>query len=207
MEIVGSHDEKETICSTDGQYAGECGTVYSLSICPACRRVNLRSHDWGPWDDPYSGPVWTSLFPAPSRTPAALPTQVAKAFEAANRVRNVDPNAFAVLLGRVLDHVCQDRGAAGQSLNDRLNDLAAKGEIPQKLADMAQRLRDLRNVGAHAELGELTQAEIPVLDDLCRAILEYVYSAPDLVDRVKRRLDELRGKTPKQPVVAGGGSS
>lgn len=165
-----------------------------MAVCPACKQVNLRSLAWGPWDNEIDQPVWTSLYPAPSRTPAALPSQVAKAYEAANRVRNVDPNAFAVLLGRVLDHVCQDRGATGDTLHNRLNDLATKGEIPQKLADMAHRLRDLRNVGAHAELGELTKAEIPVLDDLCRAILEYVYSAPDLVERVKVRIDELRSK-------------
>ena len=46
----------------------------------------------------------------------------------------------------------------------------------------------------HAQLGELTEKEVPVLDALCRAILEYVYGAPDLVARVKARLDGLRGK-------------
>jgi len=125
--------------------------------------------------------------------PQALPKQVRAAYEAALRIRGIDPNAFAVLLGRVLDHVCQDRGAGGKTLNERLNELAARGEIPQNLADMAHRLRDLRNVGAHADLGELTATEIPILDDLCRAILEYVYSAPELISRVERRLNELRG--------------
>jgi hypothetical protein len=156
----------------------------------------LRSIDWGPWDDPLDDPCWDSLYPSPNQTPKALPKRVAKAYEAASRVRNIDPNAFAVLLGRVLDHVCEDRGATGKTLYNCLNDLATKGEIPQKLADMAHRLRDLRNVGAHANLGELTQTEIPILDDLCRAVLEYVYSAPELVARVNKRLDELRGTTP-----------
>jgi hypothetical protein len=126
-----------------------------------------------------------------------LPSKVAKAYEAAGRVKPVDPNAFAVLLGRVLEHVCEDRGAIGETLNERLGDLAQKGEIPRKLADMAHGLRNLRNVGAHATLGELTESEIPILDDLCRAILEYVYSAPALVARVQERLDGLRAKSPR----------
>jgi Domain of unknown function (DUF4145) len=63
-------------------------------------------------------------------------------------------------------------------LNKKLNDLAEKGEIPTKLVEVAHSLRKLRNFGAHASLGELTRDEIPILDDLCRAILEYVYNAP-----------------------------
>lgn len=60
---------------------------------------------------------------------------------------------------------------------------------------MAHGLRILRNVGAHADLGD-SPAEIPVLDALCSAVLEYVYSAPLLIDSVEKRLVKLTGKTP-----------
>jgi hypothetical protein len=45
----------------------------------------------------------------------------------------------------------------------------------------ARGLRQFRNVGAHAELGELTKEEAPILENLTRAILEYVSSAPLLI--------------------------
>ena len=73
-----------------------------------------------------------------------------------------------------------------------LNDLAGRGEIPPGLADIADSLRQLRNVGAHPVLGELTESEVPVLEDLTRAVLEYVYSAPDLAARAQRSLAALR---------------
>ncbi|GCC11084.1 hypothetical protein IPdc08_01131 [archaeon] len=60
---------------------------------------------------------------------------------------------------------------------------------------IAQSLRLFRNVWAHADLGELTENEIPFLDDLSRAILEYVYSGPKLVEKVQRRLDEINNPT------------
>jgi len=103
----------------------------------------------------------------------------------------MDPNAYGVLLGRVLDILCEDRRANGDTLYKKLEDLGNKGEIPKPLVEMAHSLRQLRNVGAHASLGELTGKEIPFLDNLCRAILEYVYEAPDLIQKAKQRLDEI----------------
>jgi hypothetical protein len=81
---------------------------------------------------------------------------------------------------------------SGESLYNRLTSLAEKCEIPTRLTEMAQQLRQLRNIGAHADLGKLTPAEVPVLDDLCRAILEYVYTAPKLIEQVELRLKELK---------------
>ena len=57
---------------------------------------------------------------------------------------------------------------------------------------MAHNLRQLRNVGAHANLGDLTTNEIPFLDDLCLAILEYVYSAPLLLQSAENKLQEIK---------------
>lgn len=70
--------------------------------------------------------------------------------------------------------------------------LLIKGEIPKKLIGVSKSLRILRNIGAHATLGELTTDEIPILDNLCRAILEYVYSAPFLVEEAEKRVLKLK---------------
>ena len=96
------------------------------------------------------------------------------------------------IIGQPFACTAFDRSANGKSLSEKLNDLASKGEIPQKLVDVASSLRQLRNVGAHATLGELTDKEIPLLDDLCKAILEYVYSAPFLVKKAEESLLQLK---------------
>jgi hypothetical protein len=94
--------------------------------------------------------------------------------------------------GRVLELICLDREARGTTLNEKLQDLAKRGNIPGPLGEMAHQLRALRNVGAHATLGELTSQEVPILDDLCRAILEYVYTAPNLITQVKKRIEKYK---------------
>ena len=97
-----------------------------------------------------------------------------------------------MLLGRLLELVCQDRNASGKYLGTRLKDLASKGEIPDKLVGVADGLKNLRNVGAHPTLGELTVSELPIMDSLCRAILEYVYSAPFIAQQAETRFNQLK---------------
>jgi hypothetical protein len=168
----------------------EEGTEYQLVLCPACHGVGLRSSDWinvYEWERNFR-----FLYPILPGTIRGLPEQVKKEYDSALRVRPIDTNAFAVMLGRVLDAVCADRGAKGRTLSERLKDLAKQGAIPGKLADMAHSVRHLRNVGAHADLGEITGEEVPILDDLCRAVLEYVYAAPELLRAIQEKIDKRK---------------
>jgi hypothetical protein len=142
------------------------------------------------------------LYPKAEKGLRGLPANIDKGYRAAQKVRNIDANAYGVLLGRVLDFVCEDRQASGDTLDKKLNSLAKNGEIPSKLVDVAAGIRKLRNIGAHANLGELTEAELPVLDDLTRAILEYVYSAPHLATEAEARLASLKSKTGAKMKVA-----
>jgi len=115
------------------------------------------------------------VYPRHAEVPVGLPATLQQEFEAALRVRSASPNAYGVLLGRLLELVCDDRGP-----------VRARG-VPNKLVEMAA-LQELRNVGAHASVGELTTTEVPILDSLCRALLEYVYSAPHLLKQAADRL-------------------
>jgi hypothetical protein len=159
-----------------------------LLVCPACNEV-LVGRLW--WDVPEE--KLEIVYPARTTHVAGLPSEIEKAYDSALQVRSIDENAFAVLLGRVLDKVCLDRGAEGKSLYERISSLAEKDEIPPRLSAMAHQLRQLRNIGAHADLGELTPREVPILHNLCNAILTYVYTGPSLVAQVEQRLRELRG--------------
>ena len=118
--------------------------------------------------------------------------KVSTTYEEAQKVRNISPNAYAVLLGRVLEEVCSDRRAKGRTLSAKLKDLSDRGEIPEKLVKVASGLRGLRNVGAHSGAGVLTATETPIIDKLCSAILDYVYSASILAEEASHLLDNLQ---------------
>jgi hypothetical protein len=194
MEVVVEHSQVQEH-EDDGGCPWEAGYVYGLLQCPACEGITLRRYTWNDSMDP-EDVRFEFLYPVPEKQLRGLPKRIDDAYKAAQKVRNIDANAYGVLLGRVLDLICQDRSATGATLDEQLKNLADRGEIPGKLVDVAKGLRKMRNVGAHAALGELTIAELPVLDDLTRAILDYVYSASLLATEAENRLAELKRRKP-----------
>ena len=191
MRIIGTAADTVEGTYDDGP-PDEHGTLYEVLSCPKCEQVTIRAGFWHDSMDPedWHGKV---IYPSERQRIEGLPPAVEKEFRAAEQVSLISANAYAVLLGRVLDVVCDDRNAVGKTLHERLSDLATRHEIPKNLAEMAHKLRQLRNVGAHADLGALTDQEVPVLAALCRAVLEYVYSAPRLVARVEKLVSKLKG--------------
>ncbi|MDA0268218.1 MAG: DUF4145 domain-containing protein, partial [Cyanobacteria bacterium] len=82
----------------------------------------------------------------------------------------------------------------GKNLYDKLKVLADNGEIPNNLVGVAHGLRMLRNIGVHEPLKGLSSDEIPILDDLSRAILEYLYIAPNLAMKAEASFERLKKK-------------
>lgn len=165
--------------------------VYELCRCPACGELTLRRYLWDDRMDSEDVEM-QYLYPAKKRTPKGLPPSIKAEYAKAQLLKKIDVDSYAVKLRRVLEMVCDDQGAKDGNLSDRLFDLSTKGEIPPKLKDVAQRLRDLGNFGAHASSGELSESEVPILDDLIEALLVYLYSAPSLVAAAKERIEALK---------------
>lgn len=197
MEIVSTYSQVQTIGDESLGMTWDSGDDYNLLLCPACKAVTLCTYSWHECDDP-DDIVARILYPTANKVPAGLPGQIRTAYEAALKVKTIDANAYAVLLGRVLEMVSLNRKASGKVLQEQLTDLAKRGEIPDKLVGVAKGLRNLRNVGAHPILGELTRSEVPILENLCKAILEYVYSAPLLAQQAEDCLLQLQAKRDKK---------
>lgn len=196
MEIVASYSDKTTHDDpADDRHAPwDTAQVYQMLKCPACGAITFQNYFWHDWMESEADLTVKTLYPSETRLPLGLPSAIKTALLAANRVRAIDANAFGVLIGRVLAMLCADRNATGKFLSHNLADLAFKGEIPKKLVDVATSLNAFRNVGAHPELGELTIEEVPILEDLCKAILDYVYTAPYLVQKAQDALNKLKAR-------------
>lgn len=169
------------------------GYKYHLMLCLACKKVTLREYFEHDCQDPEDIEVET-LYPPQGVKSFYLPSLVQKAYEAALKARAIDANAYAILLGRMLEVVCEDSEAKGKNLYEKLKFLAEQGKIPSNLVDVAHGLRMLRNIGVHEPLEGLSSDEIPILDDLSRAILEYIYIAPSLAEQAEERLKRLKDK-------------
>lgn len=169
------------------------GYNYELLLCLACKKVTLREYFEHDYMDPEDIKLET-LYPPQGLKLVYLPSSVQKAYEAALKARAIDANAYAILLGRMLEVVCENRKVQRENLFDKLKALAEKGEIPNNLMGVAHGLRMLRNIGAHEPLEGLSSDEIPILDDLSRAILEYIYIAPTLARQAEERSKRLKEK-------------
>jgi hypothetical protein len=190
MPIVANHSQVRSRSASDGTMEWSEGNVYEILKCPACDGVTFQRgyfHDQFPeeWQ-----PV--VLYPTEAKKVDGLPTEIERAYAAALAVKGIEAHAFAVLVRRLLEMICRDKGAQGRSLFEQLKALAQTGVIPEQLIDIANGLRNFGNIGAHAGGVQLSENEVPVIDALCRAILEYVYGAPHLVALAQQTLDRVK---------------
>ena len=192
MEVVGFvSDDKSDFDERFGPY--HYGTTYDGLKCPACAKMNIVRYDWHEEMDEEDEIIYEVLYPINQNAPIGLPQEILQAYEAAEKVKTIDVNAYAILMRRLLELICLDRNAAKDTLYKMLKELSSKGEIPTKLVDVAMGLKNLGNVGAHAGSGTLTKNEIPIVQALTKAILEYVYSAPHLAKLAEEKLTKVRG--------------
>lgn len=190
MEIVASFQDVVSYHDDIG-YPLDTTHCFDTVRCPACLEIHFCYVAINEMDEP--GDInWGVLHPVESPVPPGLPGNISQALESALRVKKIDSNAFGVLIGRVLEKVCLEFNTTGDTLNDKINDLAARNVIPGRLAEAAHGLRSLRNIGAHASLGELTTSDAEILNELCRAILDFIYTAPALVDKALQRIETLK---------------
>lgn len=191
MKIVtAGYHEVEYGNGTPGEETDEDQYRWEILVCCSCHRPTLEQSFRTTFEQTLE--EWPShtevLYPFERVKLTGLPKSVQTAYDAALKVQGVDPNAFAVLVGRTLEVICNDRNATGDSLYDKLQDLGNRGEIPGRLNEMAQGIRLLRNVGAHADLGDVRLQDVAILVDFCEVILEYVYRAPARLELLRKRL-------------------
>jgi hypothetical protein len=178
-------------------------TIYwEIIQCPVCQKTLLRERYWNDIHDDGSELHCRIIYPQPDserKNIDILPNAIKKEYVSAKNIQLVDSNAFAVLLGRVLEKILIDKKAKGNTLNEKLDNLASSGLVPKTIIEAAHGIRQLRNIGAHAELGDLTKDEIPILKDIISIILEYLYFTPDLIKQVSERVRKLKEDNIKVP--------
>jgi len=158
-----------------------------LCICETCDEALLYagiSRDWG---DNWPGLVW----PEGVELDDAVPHIIRDIYSEAALVKQRAPRAFALLIRRALEAVCEDRGTPTGPLAARLKQLAGRGDVPPVLAEMTDVLRVLGNTAAHGPLQAVTVPMTWVIDDFFRAVVEYVYVAPSKLSRVKKKLEKV----------------
>ncbi|NPV90911.1 MAG: DUF4145 domain-containing protein [Firmicutes bacterium] len=190
--IVATSYEHQIIYG-DPPYTDEDNFLWSLFVCPNCDKPILDEKFRSSFEmDIDRWPIHEkTLYPYAQVNLRGLPENISKSYEAALKVRHIEHNAFAVLIGRTLEIICKDKNARGNNLFEKLDYLCEQDVIPGRLVEMAHGIRQLRNIGAHADLGEIVEFDIQILTDFTEAILEYIYRAPTRLEILQNRLNTL----------------
>lgn len=171
-----SQRDRETLTSPCGYLAIQSdrpwGVGYSLSLCHSCDQLTLTRIEW---HDDFKPQEYSYLIMYPAEE-SMLPAEVKDAYLAARNFKKTDPETCAIYLRRTLELVCADRQADGESICERIGDLANKGEIPLKLYESALKFESLKNTGI--------EKEIEFLQGLCETVFKCVYQGPALLERL-----------------------
>ena len=194
MEILGNANDNDMWGNPHEGPTLYVADVYLVLKCPACHKVNLVTYFWREDWDEEDTEKYELLYPKNDKIPLGLPGEIKTSYIAAEKVKTIDVNAYAILIRRLLEMVCLERGARQDTLAKMLKELADKNDIPDKLVNVAKGLRNFGNIGAHAGSGELSKNEMPILQALATAILEYLYSAPHLATIAENKLNSIKSK-------------
>lgn len=96
--------------------------------------------------------------------------------------------ASAIMIRKTLEEICQDRGATGKTLYNRLDDLGKKIVIPRELIEAMQELRLLGNDAAHIEsntFDEVGKNEVEISIEFTKEILKAVYQYESLLGKLR----------------------
>lgn len=190
VELKGTVDVESSDEHVDGFGFVRWVRKWFLYRCPVCKEPTLK----GWWeseltDFQYEEP--SQIYPTP-RDNSALPESVQKRYDAALKVRKIDPGLYAVGIGRMLEAVCRDQGKTTGDLYDRLEELVQEGVLPEPIGELAHQIRSLRNFGAHDNDFDVEQHDVPAIEDFAEVILEYLYRAPAQLDALRASVEERK---------------
>ncbi len=198
QKLVLNHSCREDGYNNEGiRSEGEIPVEYYVAVCETCNAI-LLYYDFGGTLDEKDFTSSDLVYPKKNEMDASVPASVKSCYSEADRIKNLAPNAYAVLIRRALEAICDDRSVGKGSLQQRLQILAERGELPANLVEMTTVLRLLGNIGAHGVTQGVTVPDAWAMDGFFWAIIEYVYIAPKRLKEFRRSLEKRKFKINKE---------
>lgn len=200
------HDETEDIWDSKLDPFRPVHTItftsqWCLFLCPVCINITLEHASYNSEDyDQYGNLVGSEklLYPVTAIEVNHIPNHVAKAFEAALKVRQIDGAICAIAIRRTLEMMCKDKGEEGRNLYSMLKALSDKGVLPPILNDMASVLREIGNAAAHADEANFHHDLVPSMIEFTNIILDYVYNLPKQIEQIQGRIGKKNTEASKK---------
>jgi len=119
----------------------------------------------------------------------SIPGKIKESLEEAIGCESIEAYiAAAIMVRRTLECLCEDRGATGETLKERIGNLKGKIILPAELFEALDNLRLLGNDAAHIESKDyenIGKDEVNVAIELTKEVLKASYQYEDLLNKLK----------------------
>ena len=169
---------------------------YELFACPVCHKVTLRQAygdetmiHYHNYDEISYYDEKSILYPLSSMESTSVPKKVKEAYEAALKTKSIDKYVCLMALRRTLELLLKDKGATKWGLKDKIEEIAAKGLLPDTLKEASSLAKVLGDTAAHDKELEIEQYDVEAMAEFIGFIIEYLYIVPDKISTYKVRFD------------------
>jgi hypothetical protein len=123
-----------------------------------------------------------------------VPKEIRKCYEEASRIRKSAPNAYAVMIRKALEAICNDHKIKKGKLHYRLEGLCKKTNIPSVFAETSFILKKLGNIAVHETTLSITVSMTWSIDSFFKALVEYLYVAPSKLEEFVKMTEKFEEK-------------
>jgi len=189
--ILHQETRTEMLYSVDGEEIGLCPIYHYLTKCRTCGKISLFSNfEFN--DDGVSLASSFVLYPPIREITDSVPKEISDCYAEAKKVEKISSTAFSVLIRKALESICKEKSVHGKTLKEKVQNLAGEGIIPGAMAEMADTIRILGNIGTHDPALQLTSQDVEDMDSFFMTLVEYVYIAPQKLAALKKRIDSKK---------------
>jgi len=168
-------------------------TDWTMLKCPVCQKVTLLSEhqeDGVTDQDGQDVTITEIVYPLNRTNFYNVPDNIRGAFESALKVQNIDPEICLLSLRRVLEAICKERGAKGNTLEQMIDDVIDKGILPETYRDACWIIRQLGNKAAHADTASsIYKNEVRRVIHFLDTMINYLYVLPSQINNLKEKVE------------------
>lgn len=182
-----------TVHTGDYEYGFQTDLHY-LCQCSYCNDVVYVKY-WKVDVDPDWHLQYETHYPLASHVYGEnVPAQIYAASYEASKCLNASAFlATAVMCRRTIEAIVKDQGAdKATSLAAAIKSLVAEKSLPSAMGALADLVRLVGNIGAHASREEVTREQAHDMFNLTRTLIDALYVTPGKVSDMRQRLDSER---------------
>lgn len=160
---------------------------YMMLVCPVCKRVSLQRRICKNYSVLVDANDIT-LYPKNISEYIGVPINIRKAYEAALKARSSGVELCLTALRRVIELICKDKKAEGNSLYHKIKHLSDSGILPTALSDAFRVVRILGNEAVHEVKSIVSQYDVEEMIGIIESIIDYLYILPYRISLLNRTI-------------------